>query len=90
MREVWARGGDVAYYDPHIPVIKPTRDHGNWANAHSIAWNSSTVTAFDATVISTAHAAVNYAELAQWSGCIVDTRNVMSGIPTKPGQVWKA
>jgi hypothetical protein len=33
---------------------------------------------------------VNYQELADWAPCIVDTRNAMALIQTKPGQVWKA
>jgi len=85
-----ARGGEVAYHDPHIPVIKMTREHGNWAGLRSINWHSATVASFDAVVISTAHATINYAELAQWSSCIVDTRNVMGNVSTKLGQVWKA
>src|SRR5204862_3102726 len=24
------RGAQVAYHDPHIPVIRPTREHGHW------------------------------------------------------------
>jgi UDP-N-acetyl-D-glucosamine dehydrogenase len=85
-----ARGGTAAYYDPHIPVIKPTREHGNWTATRSIDWSQTTIAKFDAVIISTAHAAIDYAELAQWSPCIVDTRNVMAAIATRPGQVWKA
>jgi UDP-N-acetyl-D-glucosamine dehydrogenase len=44
----------------------------------------------DAAIIATNHQAVNYQELADWSPCIVDTRSAMSGLKTKPGQVWKA
>ncbi|MDB6077314.1 MAG: UDP-N-acetyl-D-glucosamine dehydrogenase, partial [Akkermansiaceae bacterium] len=36
------------------------------------------------------HASVNYQELADWAPCIVDSRNAMNAIKTKPGQVWKA
>jgi UDP-N-acetyl-D-glucosamine dehydrogenase len=45
---------------------------------------------FDAVVIATNHKAVNYQELGEWAQCIIDTRNAMSGITTKPGQLWKA
>ena len=44
----------------------------------------------DAVIIATNHRSINYQELAGWSDCIVDTRNQMAGIKTKPGQVWKA
>ncbi len=85
-----ARGGDVAYYDPHIPVIKPTREHGHWTGTRSVDWNRATIAEFDAVIISTAHAAANYGELADWAECIVDTRNAMAAVTTRPGQVWKA
>ena len=85
-----ARGAEVAYYDPFVPVIRPTREHPHWAGTKSVAWNRATVQGFDAVLLATNHASVNYRELADWSPCIVDTRNAMAGIAAKPGQVWKA
>ncbi|MCS7338147.1 MAG: nucleotide sugar dehydrogenase [Verrucomicrobiae bacterium] len=85
-----ARGADVSYYDPHIPVIKPTREYSHWAGTRSVAWQRKTISQFDAVVIVTHHDAVNYAQLAQWANCIIDTRNVMARVRTRPGQVWKA
>ncbi len=84
------RGASVAYHDPFVPMIKPTREHPQWAGTKSVAWDESTVSSFDAVLIATNHKDVNYAELAAWAPCIVDSRNAMSGIPTLPGQVWKA
>ncbi len=85
-----SRGAHVAYYDPHVPVIRPTREHGHWTGTASVTWNAETLSQFDAAVICTAHKAVNYKELAMWSRCIVDSRNAMEDVPSKPGQVWKA
>jgi UDP-N-acetyl-D-glucosamine dehydrogenase len=84
------RGSEVSYYDPHIPVIRPSREHSHWAGLRSIEWNKDSVGKFDLVLISTQHAAVNYQELADWAECIVDTRNAMVAIKTRPGQVWKA
>ncbi len=84
------RGAEVAYYDPFVPVIRPTRDHPHRAGARSIAWSEDQVRAFDVVVIATRHKSVKYDELARWAPCIVDTRNAMAGIPTQPGQVVKA
>lgn len=84
------RGAKVAYYDPYVPVIKPTREHSHWAGTKSVAWNKETITAYDVVLIATNHACVNYQELANWTECIVDTRNAMCAIPTLPNQVWKA
>ncbi len=84
------RGAAVSYHDPYVPVIKPTREHPQWAGVKSVAWNEKTVRSFDLVLIATKHTSVDYAQLAKWAGCIVDARNAMSGIPAKPGQVWKA
>jgi UDP-N-acetyl-D-glucosamine dehydrogenase len=84
------RGAEVAYYDPHIPVIKPTRDHARWTGMESVPWTKNEISKFDAVVISTAHDAVNYIELVEWAQCIIDTRNVVASLGGKPGQVWKA
>jgi UDP-N-acetyl-D-glucosamine dehydrogenase len=84
------RGAEVAYYDPYVPIIRPTREHSHWAGVRSVEWNRQTVGAFDAAIIATNHQVVNYQELADWSPCIVDTRNAMAVVKTRPGQVWKA
>jgi len=84
------RGADVSYYDPYVAVIPKTREHPHWAGTRSLGWNRETVASFDAVIIATNHQSVNYQELADWSQCIVDTRNAMAGVKTKPGQVWKA
>jgi UDP-N-acetyl-D-glucosamine dehydrogenase len=84
------RGARVSYYDPHIPVIRHTREHSHLAGTKSVRWTRPGIRKFDAVVIATAHHGVNYAELARWTECIVDTRNAMNGITTKAKQVWKA
>ena len=84
------RGADVAYYDPHVPVIRPSREHSHWAGTRSVPWTAESIGGFDAVLIATNHKTVDYAQLAQWARCIVDTRNSMAGQATKPGQVWKA
>ncbi len=90
MEMLKTRGATVAYYDPYVPVVRPTREHAHWTGTKSVEWNQATVADFDLVLIATNHACINYQELADWSGCIVDTRNAMLGIPTRPGQVWKA
>ncbi len=85
-----AQGAEVSYYDPHVPVITPTREHAEYTGWKSVAWNQATVSSFDLVLISTNHAKYNLAELAAWAPAIVDTRNAMSGTPAKSGQVTKA
>ena len=85
-----ACGVQVAYYDPHVPVIKPTREHPHWAGTKSVKWSRKIISSFDAVLISTAHAAVDYQQLADWSPLIVDTRNALAKCQAAPGKVWKA
>jgi UDP-N-acetyl-D-glucosamine dehydrogenase len=84
------RGAEVAYHDPFIPVIRPTREHSQWAGTESVPWDRATIGGFDLAVIATAHACVKYDELADWAQCIVDTRNVMAALEVAPGKIWKA
>jgi UDP-N-acetyl-D-glucosamine dehydrogenase len=84
------RGAELDYYDPYVPVIRPTREHSHWAGKRSLDWKKEAIAAFDLVLIATNHACVNYAELASWASCIVDTRNAMAGIPSRSQQIWNA
>jgi len=84
------RGAEVDYYDPYVPVIKPTREHSRFAGKKSVEWNRSAIAGFDLVLIATNHACVNYKELGDWAQCIVDTRNAMAGVGTVCARVWKA
>lgn len=84
------RGAETAYFDPYVPVIRPTREHPHWAGKRSVVWSRETVSSFDVVLIATNHKEVNYTELAAWAPCIVDSRNAMARILTAPEQVWKA
>ncbi len=90
MEKLKQRGAHVSYHDPYVPVIRPTREHPHWAGTQSVPWNEETLRSFDCVLISTAHANIDYRQLAQWTNLIVDTRNAMAGIPTILGQVVKA
>jgi UDP-N-acetyl-D-glucosamine dehydrogenase len=84
------RGAKVEYYDPYVPVIRPTREHSQFAGRKSVEWNRTTIESFDLVLIATNHSCVNYHDLADWAQCIVDTRNAMAGLSVAPGKVWKA
>jgi UDP-N-acetyl-D-glucosamine dehydrogenase len=91
LMDLLERGGaSVAYYDPYVPVVRPTREHAHWTGTRSTAWNREVLQGFDATIIATNHQSINYQELADWSPCIIDTRNAMAGVTTSPGQLSKA
>ncbi len=84
------RGALVSYHDPHIAKIMPTREHDAWTGLESVKWNQENISSHDCVIIVTSHDACDFGQLAQWSPCIVDTRNAMEGIETSEGQVVKA
>ena len=80
------RGAIVAYHDPHVPVIRQTREHAQWAGTKSVPWTRPTISGFDLVVIATAHSCVNYQELGNWAQCIVDTRNLTTSVRSHPAR----
>ena len=90
MEKLEARGATVDYHDGYLPVIRETREHPHFAGRKSVPLDPATVKGYDCVLIATAHKDVDYAALAQSADLIVDTRNAMAAVPTKPGQVWKA
>jgi UDP-N-acetyl-D-glucosamine dehydrogenase len=82
-------GADVSYYDPFVPVIRPTREHPQWAGLQSVSWDASTIEDFDAVLIATAHANVDYQQLVDWAKLVIDTRNAIDRLRTN-GKVYKA
>ncbi len=83
-------GAEVAYFDPHVPVVGPTREHMEWAGTESVEWSEQTVRGFDCVVIATNHKAFDLDRLADWADLVVDTRNAMAAVATADGQVVKA
>ena len=80
-------GAEVEFYDPHIRVIAPTREHAEFTGKRSVEWDEPTVRSFDVAIIATDHKGVDYAQLLEWSGLVVDSRNVYK---TSSEKVFKA
>jgi UDP-N-acetyl-D-glucosamine dehydrogenase len=72
-----ARGADVAYHDPLVPVIPPTREHGALAGLASVPLAAEALRGFDAALVVTDHGGVDYALLARCCRLVLDTRNVV-------------
>jgi UDP-N-acetyl-D-glucosamine dehydrogenase len=66
----------VDYYDPYVPQVPQTREHGEFAHRRAVSFDAATLGSFDAVLIATDHDAVDYTLLADSSKLIVDTRNV--------------
>ncbi|MEG2465712.1 MAG: nucleotide sugar dehydrogenase [Kiritimatiellia bacterium] len=90
MEKLETRGASVDYHDDYLPEIRMTREHPHFAGRKSVPLTEAKIESYDCVLISTAHKDVDYAVLAKAADLIVDTRNAMAKIATRPGQVWKA
>jgi UDP-N-acetyl-D-glucosamine dehydrogenase len=83
LEQLEARGAIVEFYDPHIPVVPPTREHAVLTGRKSIIWSRERLESFDVALICTDHDQVDYDELVSCVSLVVDsrnaTRNVKSG-----------
>jgi UDP-N-acetyl-D-glucosamine dehydrogenase len=77
MEKLEALGATVDYHDPHVPVIRPSREYSHYAGRQSIPWTAEAMSPFDAGLIATAHDSVDHAQLTEWIPCVVDTRNAL-------------
>ncbi len=89
MDHIAALGGEVEYYDPYVPVIRPSREHAHWAGRTSINLSLESLNSFDAAIIATAHQNVDYPQLAAHLPLIIDTRNAMRNI-SGSAKIFKA
>jgi UDP-N-acetyl-D-glucosamine dehydrogenase len=82
LMELLEEGGAIVdYHDPYVPEIPPTREHGCFTGRRSVDWGQQEISSYDCVLISTAHKTIDYRQLAAWSDCIVDTRNVIRDSP---------
>lgn len=79
-----AQGAQVDYHDPHVPVIRPSREHSQFAGIKSVALTADTLGHYDLVLLATQHEAVDYDLLAKHAGLIVDTRNALPGMKGRP------
>lgn len=69
-----ARGAELAYSDPHVPVFPRMREH--FFDLSSVPLEPDTVAGFDVLLLATNHSAFDYGMLAEHARLIVDTRGV--------------
>ena len=68
-------GAQVAFHDPHVPIIPLTREHSGLAGRKSSDLDMAS--SVDAVLIVTDHDEINYGFLASEAALIIDTRNAM-------------
>jgi UDP-N-acetyl-D-glucosamine dehydrogenase len=69
-----AKGAEVAYSDPHVPVFPRMREHS--FDLQSVALDRDSLASFDLVLLATNHSAFDYAAIARHARLIVDTRGV--------------
>ncbi|HEX8980620.1 MAG TPA: nucleotide sugar dehydrogenase [Parasulfuritortus sp.] len=69
-----AKGAEVAYSDPHVPVFPKKREYS--FDLKSVPLTSETVAGYDLLLLATHHDAFDYAMLGRHAKLIVDTRGV--------------
>jgi UDP-N-acetyl-D-glucosamine dehydrogenase len=74
------RGAEVAYHDPHVPVIPATREHARLAGRRSVPLDPASLAGFDVAVVVTDHDAVDYAALVAGCPLTLDTRNATRNV----------
>ena len=84
------KGGTVDYYDPWVPVIPPTREHGELTGKKSIDWKPEEFSAYDAALICTDHDGIDWQALVDAVPLVVDTRNALAKVNDRSGVVVKA
>ncbi|WP_114187093.1 nucleotide sugar dehydrogenase [Microvirga aerophila] len=85
-----ARGAQVDYFDPYIPVIPVTREHAGLAGRCSVDLNAATLAAYDAVLVATDHDTVDYRLIADHARVVVDTRNVFQRAGIHSDRIAKA
>ena len=71
-------GAKVAFIDPHVPVIPPMREYGQYEDRAATDPATLAPGRFAAVLIATDHDAIDYAALNGLDCPIVDTRNAMA------------
>ncbi|WP_204262819.1 nucleotide sugar dehydrogenase [Methylobacterium sp. BTF04] len=69
------RGADVAYHDPLVPEIPPTREYPHLAGRRSVPLDAEILARSAATLIVTDHDTVDYGLIVAHAPLVVDTRN---------------
>ncbi len=79
----------VSYHDPYVPHISGVSLYPDM-NLDSIEMNLESLSEYDVVVIATDHSFYDWSQIAEKSQLIVDTHNVMTGIPAAEGKTIKA
>ena len=75
-KQLEALGAVVSYYDPYCPVVRPSREHKQYAGIASVQHKDIHIGNFDAAIIATDHDCVDHDEIASKLPLVIDSRGV--------------
>ncbi len=84
------RGATTGYHDPFIPTIGASRKHDALAGRQSVPLDPATVAGYDAVVIVTDHAGIDWDGLVAAAQIVVDTRNATRNVEMHRDRIVKA
>jgi UDP-N-acetyl-D-glucosamine dehydrogenase len=84
------QGAEVDYHDPHVPVIRPSREHAHFAGRKSVALTACALADYDLVLVATNHKAVDVALVAENARLVVDSRNALSSVMKGKPNYFKA
>jgi UDP-N-acetyl-D-glucosamine dehydrogenase len=82
------KGAEVAYHDPYVPVLKPSRHYD--FNLASVPLTREELQRADAVVVATDHTAFDYQFIVDASALVVDTRNATRSVATGREKIVRA
>lgn len=77
IKQLEAKGAQVSYHDPHVPVLPASRDHGDIAGRQHQPLSA----AYDCFLVVTAHSAFVPSEILAHGVPVVDTRRILPAGP---------
>jgi len=81
-------GASVDYHDPYVPKLKHTRKYS--FDKSSVKLTPQNLKTYDAVVIVTNHASIDYKLVEKHARLIIDTRNALQKIGVRNGKTYKA
>lgn len=84
------QGAQVDYHDPHVPSIRPSREHAHFAGRKSVELTLDTVSTYDLVLVATNHKNVDGQMLAKHAKLVVDSRNALSALMKGKDNYFKA
>jgi UDP-N-acetyl-D-glucosamine dehydrogenase len=79
MKKLEQRGATVEYNDPHVPEIKHTREHSEYAGKQSVPISGD----YDCILLATHHREYSYYDFSSFDCPLVDTRSCVKKGPPK-------